>query len=621
MVASGERLSSWARFASGTITYTNPCSGSGPRARKYRAPVGISGRSSSACCSAMYWSVQRSTCPAYRCGSVRSSAAVIPIKTPGGAISRSELFTHPSSSTRVQSPERPSTRSGADGANVPAGAPSGARYSTVRRAVSRRAGSSGPGEPAPVSGGPTPGPWPGVPGAPGAPGRGPGVGLPESASELATCARLSTAAFSTQPARSTWTQFPDVPSATLLSRNPCGSLAIRAPAGAERRFSSGARLTARSYPARGVAPTEVAKIHPSSVTPCQSSCDSPPTTIAPRARRARRFPPGSWKNQAPSVVTRWRAWAASEGQGASQRTTGRARRARLDCIPSNMAKRHGPRTPVVLIVLDGWGFRPGREGNAVELGDTPTWHRLWAKAPRTLLNASGLPVGLPDGQIGNSEVGHLNLGAGRVVPQDIVRISQAIESGEFFRLPPLTELCARVKQRGGTLHLLGLIGSGGVHALDQHLVAAVRLGHLHDLPVAIHAWLDGRDTPPQSGLAFMQELVDQLAQYGGPAAVSTVVGRYYAMDRDKRGERTKIAYDAMVHGVGEGTPDPLSDVRRAYEPPDHGELRMARLIAGTPRIRPGDGVFCFNYRADRMRQIVRALAVDGFDGLDRKSVV
>src|SRR5881409_3812206 len=133
----------------------------------------------------------------------------------------------------------------------------------------------------------------------------------------------------------------------------------------------------------------------------------------------------------------------------------------LTCIPFNMTMRGGTRTPVVLIVLDGWGFRPGREGNAIELGRTPTWHQLWANAPRTLLNASGLAVGLPAGQIGNSEVGHLNLGAGRVVPQDIVRISQAIESGEFFRSPPLVELCTRVKRRGGTLHLLGLIGNGG----------------------------------------------------------------------------------------------------------------------------------------------------------------
>ncbi len=296
-----------------------------------------------------------------------------------------------------------------------------------------------------------------------------------------------------------------------------------------------------------------------------------------------------------------------------------------------MAKRHGPRTPVVLIVLDGWGFRPGREGNAIELGETPAWHRLWAKAPRTLLNASGRAVGLPESQIGNSEVGHLNLGAGRVVPQDIVRISQAIESGEFFRLPPLVELCRTVKRRGGTLHLLGLVGNGGVHALDQHLVAAIMLGHLHELPVAVHAWLDGRDTPPQSGLAFMEELLQSVGArgsgFGGggsrvpsPEArapvISTVVGRYYAMDRDQRWERTKIAYDAMVHGAGEPAPDPVSAIRRAYEAGETDEFVKPRVIAGTPRIRPGDGVFCFNFRADRMRQIVRALAMEGFDGFD-----
>src|SRR5215510_5780925 len=132
-----------------------------------------------------------------------------------------------------------------------------------------------------------------------------------------------------------------------------------------------------------------------------------------------------------------------------------------------MTKRHGSRTPVALIVLDGWGFRPGREGNAVELAQAPTWERLWARAPRTLLDASGLAVGLPEGQMGNSEVGHLNLGAGRVVPQDLVRISQSIQNGEFYQLPPLVELCASLRQGGGTLHIMGLLGPGGVHAIDQ----------------------------------------------------------------------------------------------------------------------------------------------------------
>src|SRR5213596_2551891 len=150
--------------------------------------------------------------------------------------------------------------------------------------------------------------------------------------------------------------------------------------------------------------------------------------------------------------------------------------------------------PVVLIVLDGWGFRPGREGNAIELGKTPTWHRLWDRASRTLLEASGLAVGLPEGQIGNSEVGHLNLGAGRVVPQDLVRISHSIESGEFFKIPALVELCEQTRRHDGTLHVMGLIGTGGVHAFDKHLLAAVELGRRAGLKIAIHAWLDGRDT-------------------------------------------------------------------------------------------------------------------------------
>src|SRR2546430_3274532 len=238
-----------------------------------------------------------------------------------------------------------------------------------------------------------------------------------------------------------------------------------------------------------------------------------------------------------------------------------------------MPRGGGPRPRVVWMVLGGGASGPGGAATLVGRGPPPTGHRLWARAPHTLLDASGLPVGLPAGQIGNSEVGHLNLGAGRVVPQDIVRISQAIESGEFFVLPALVELCRGVKRRGGTLHLIGLFGNGGVHALDQHLVAAIALGHQHELPVAIHAWLDGRDTPPQSALGFMQELLEGIGGRGSGAGdggvrpltpdprspvISTVIGRYYAMDRDKRWERTQIAYDAMVHGAGVHGPHPVA---------------------------------------------------------------
>ncbi|MEX2157569.1 MAG: 2,3-bisphosphoglycerate-independent phosphoglycerate mutase [Gemmatimonadales bacterium] len=281
-----------------------------------------------------------------------------------------------------------------------------------------------------------------------------------------------------------------------------------------------------------------------------------------------------------------------------------------------MTTSRGTRTPVVLVVLDGWGFRPGREGNAIELGETPTWHRLWERAPRTLLDASGLAVGLPAGQMGNSEVGHLNLGAGRVVAQDIVRISQSIDAGEFFRLPPLVELCEHTRRRGGTLHVMGLIGTGGVHAIDKHLRAAVELGHRAGLRVAIHAWLDGRDSPPQSALGFMQDLLQTVGRPDGRTVVSTVIGRYYAMDRDKRWERTKLAYDAMVRGIGEPAPDPVTAIKQAYAAGETDEFVKPRVIAGAPLIRSGDGVFCFNFRADRMRQIVRALVSPGFDGFD-----
>src|SRR6266851_4436997 len=276
-----------------------------------------------------------------------------------------------------------------------------------------------------------------------------------------------------------------------------------------------------------------------------------------------------------------------------------------------------PQRPfLILIVLDGFGCRKEREYNAIAQADKPRFDRLFRESPWTLLEASGLAVGLPAGQMGNSEVGHLNLGAARVVPQDIVRISQSIQSGEFFRLPPLVALCDDVRRRGGTLHLLSLIGTGGVHALDTHLLASVELGRRAGLPVAIHAWLDGRDTPPKSGLGFMEDLCQTVERSDGRTVVSTVVGRYYAMDRDKRWDRTKLAYDAMVGGIGAEAADPLTAIRQAYAAGETDEFVKPRVIAGTPRIREGDGVFCVNFRADRMRQVVRALAIDGFDEFD-----
>ncbi|MDQ6887596.1 MAG: 2,3-bisphosphoglycerate-independent phosphoglycerate mutase [Gemmatimonadota bacterium] len=276
------------------------------------------------------------------------------------------------------------------------------------------------------------------------------------------------------------------------------------------------------------------------------------------------------------------------------------------------------RRPVVLLVLDGWGYRREREGNAIALATAPTWDALWKLPSRTLLDASGLPVGLPEGQMGNSEVGHLNLGAGRVVPQDLVRISAAIRDASFFRNEVLVPFYHRVKSRGGTLHLIGLLGKGGVHAVDEHLFAAIDLAEIEAVPrVAIHVLMDGRDTMPRSGLGFMRELLEHAR---GRADVASLGGRYYGMDRDRRWSRTEKFYDAAVRGRGPRATDPLIAIQAAYDRGETDEFIIPTVIerAGVPTapVRDGDGVFLFNYRADRMRQLVRTLIEPGFDGFD-----
>src|SRR3954466_389985 len=285
-----------------------------------------------------------------------------------------------------------------------------------------------------------------------------------------------------------------------------------------------------------------------------------------------------------------------------------------------MSNGSAPR--VVLVVLDGWGYRTEREGNAIELASTPNWQGLWRSYPRTLLEASGLAVGLPEGQMGNSEVGHLNLGAGRVVPQDLVRISQSIQSGEFYRLEPLVKLCAGLRQSGGTLHLVGLLGPGGVHALDRHLLACVELGVRERVQsIAIHGFLDGRDSAPTLGAEVVRTLLMDMRRIAGSKVdIATLTGRYYGMDRDRRWERTQLAYDAMVQGVGTPVEHPVLAVQAAYQRGETDEFihPLVHVRNGVPvgTMRDGDGVLFFNYRSDRMRQIVAALAVAGFDGFD-----
>jgi 2,3-bisphosphoglycerate-independent phosphoglycerate mutase len=274
------------------------------------------------------------------------------------------------------------------------------------------------------------------------------------------------------------------------------------------------------------------------------------------------------------------------------------------------------RRPVVLVVLDGWGYRREQEGNAIALAATPTWDAMTRRFPLTLLDASGLAVGLPQGQIGNSEVGHLNLGAGRVVMQDLVRIGEAIEDGSFRQNPAFLGAIDAATARGGTVHLMGLVGSGGVHAIDRHLFALIDLcAERGARRVAIHALLDGRDTMPRSGLAYMQELI---AYAAGRAVVASVGGRYFGMDRDNRWERTERWYRVAVEGVGPTALDPIEVVRGSYARNETDEFVAPTVIVdagGAPLapMRDGDALICFNYRSDRMRQMVRALTDPAFD--------
>jgi 2,3-bisphosphoglycerate-independent phosphoglycerate mutase len=284
------------------------------------------------------------------------------------------------------------------------------------------------------------------------------------------------------------------------------------------------------------------------------------------------------------------------------------------------------RPRVALVVLDGWGYSTKKEGNAIALARTPVWDKVWSSPSRTLLEASGIRVGLPKGQMGNSEVGHLNLGAGRVVTQDLVRINSAIEDGSFFTNPALLAACNQAKKGNATLHLMGLVGGGGVHAIDQHLFALIELARREKVPrVAIHAFLDGRDTLPRSALGYVKGLIAELVRaYAkadiAPPQIASISGRYYAMDRDKRWDRTELAYNSIVRGVGPTANDPLAAIQAAYDENVTDEFIKPVVITkdGTPiaPIRDGDSVICFNYRADRMRQIVRALTEPKFDGFD-----
>ncbi|WP_119462894.1 2,3-bisphosphoglycerate-independent phosphoglycerate mutase [Rhodospirillaceae bacterium SYSU D60014] len=274
------------------------------------------------------------------------------------------------------------------------------------------------------------------------------------------------------------------------------------------------------------------------------------------------------------------------------------------------------RRPVVLCILDGWGHSDVEKDNAIRLAKTPTWDRLMRGSPHSLIDASETFVGLPSGQMGNSEVGHMNLGAGRVVLQDLPRIDKAIASGALAANPRLHAFIDRLKQSGGTCHLMGLMSPGGVHSMQTHIVALARIVAEAGVPIAVHAFLDGRDTPPSSARGYMEEFLAVTRDLPG-LAVATVDGRYYAMDRDKRWDRTQLAYDAIVDGRGEEAADPLSAIDAGYARGETDEFVRPTVIGEYRGMADGDGVLMANFRADRVRQLLGALLDPDFDGFAR----
>ena len=277
--------------------------------------------------------------------------------------------------------------------------------------------------------------------------------------------------------------------------------------------------------------------------------------------------------------------------------------------------------PIVLVVIDGFGLGTNPADDAIASASMPVWHELLERWPHAVLGASEGAVGLPPGQMGNSEVGHLNLGAGRPVLQDLPRIDAAIADGSFFERPALLAACARGARPDGRLHVISLIGPGGVHANDRHLVALAELAARRGVPaVRLHALLDGRDTPPRSAIPFVEDLERRLAVAHPDARIASVGGRYYAMDRDQRWERIARGYEAIVHGIGERASSVTAASAAAYDRGENDEFVTPTVIGGVDgRVRGGDPIVHANFRADRARQLIHALAdPDGtFQGFDR----
>ncbi len=275
--------------------------------------------------------------------------------------------------------------------------------------------------------------------------------------------------------------------------------------------------------------------------------------------------------------------------------------------------------PLMLCIMDGFGCRDDSRANAIAAANKPFLDELFAKYPHTRIGASGMDVGLPDGQMGNSEVGHTNIGAGRVVYQELTRITKAIQDGEFFENDVLKAAMANAKKPGAALHLYGLLSDGGVHSHNGHLYGLLEMARREGVEnVYVHCFMDGRDTPPASGKEYVQQLLDKCAELG-VGKVATLCGRYYAMDRDNRWDRVKKAYDALVLGEGEHAADPVAAMQASYDNDVTDEFVLPTVIGEGGRIQAGDSVVFFNFRPDRAREITRTLVDPDFTGFERKN--
>lgn len=275
--------------------------------------------------------------------------------------------------------------------------------------------------------------------------------------------------------------------------------------------------------------------------------------------------------------------------------------------------------PVVLTILDGFGINPQIKGNAIAAAKTIHFNRLMAECPHTQIGASGMDVGLPDGQMGNSEVGHTNIGAGRVVYQELTRITKSINDGDFFKNPALCSAMENAKRPGSTLHLVGLLSNGGVHSHNTHLYGLLQMAKKTGVAnVCIHCLMDGRDVPPASGKEFIEELEAKMREIG-VGKIATVMGRYYAMDRDNRWERVEKAYAAMVYGEGVENPDAAAAMQASYDQGVTDEFVIPVVCAKDGKIKSGDSVIFFNFRPDRAREITRTLVDPAFAGFVRKN--